>query len=188
MKTLIIHPEDSTTTFLDPIYAGIPNQTRIQGGYSKEEVLDLIQAHDRVLMMGHGTPLGLLSMNKFTIQNSGWPSYIIDEQAVELLQAKKDSLFIWCHADQYVREFGLSGFFTGMFVSEVGEAIAYGLPRVSQKEVDESNAYFAAIVSQYLHLPIPELYQQVKASYGQLAQAGNPVAQYNHERLYFNTN
>jgi len=187
MNTVIIHPEDSTTTFLDPIYAGIPNQTRIQGGYSKEEVLDLIQAHDRVLMMGHGTPLGLLSMNKFPIQNSGWPSYIIDEQAVGLLQAKNDSLFIWCHADQYVREFGLSGFFTGMFVSEVGEAIAYGLPKVSQKEVDESNDYFAAIVSQYLHLPIPELYQQVKASYGQLAQAGNPVAQYNHERLYYST-
>ena len=74
-----------------------------------------------------------------------------------------------------------------MFVSEVGEAIAYGLPKVSQKEVDESNDYFAAIVSQYLHLPIPELYQQVKASYGQLAQAGNPVAQYNHERLYYST-
>ncbi len=187
MNTVIIHPEDPSTTFLDPIYANIPNQTRIQGNRSKEEVLDLIQAHDRVLMMGHGTSLGLLSMGKFQVKSFGWPSYIIDEQAVELLQAKNDSLFIWCHADQYVREFGLKGFFTGMFVSEVGEAIAYGLPKVSQKEVDESNDYFAALVSQYLHLPIPELYRQVKASYGQLAQAGNPVAQYNHERLYYTT-
>ncbi len=188
MSTLIIHPEDPSTTFLDPIYAGIPNQTRIQGHRSKEEVLDLIQVHDRVLMMGHGSPLGLMSMNKFTIQNFGWPTYIIDEKAVELLQAKKDSLFIWCHADQYVNEFGLSGFFTGMFVSEVGEAIAYGLPGVSQKEVDESNACFAEVVSQCLHLPIPALWQQVRLSYGQLAQAGNHVAQYNHERLYYRTN
>jgi hypothetical protein len=185
MNTLIIHPEDPTTTFLDPIYAGIPNQTRIQGNRSKEEVLDLIQAHDRVLMMGHGTSLGLLSMGKFPVNSFGWSAYIIDEQAVGLLRAKKDSLFIWCHADQYVREFGLAGFFTGIFVSEVGEAIAYGLPRVSQEQVDESNACFAEVVSQCLHMPIPELWQQVRLGYGQLAQAGNPVAHYNHERLYF---
>lgn len=184
MKTLIIHPEDSTTTFLDPIYAGIPNQTRIQGNRSKEEVLDLIQAHDRVLMMGHGSPLGLLSMNKFTIRNFGWSSYIIDKKAVQLLQAKKDSLFIWCNADQFVREYGLSGFFTGMFVSEVGEAITCGLEEVSQEQVDESNAHFVKVVSQNLHLPIPQLWQQVSLHYGKLAQAGNFVAQYNHERLY----
>lgn len=185
MNTLIIHPEDSTTTFLDPIYRDIPNQTRIQGHRSKEEVLDLIQAHDRVLMMGHGTSLGLLSMNKFTIRNFGWSFYIIDEMAVRLLQAKKDSLFIWCHADQFVGEYALSGFFTGMFVSEVGEANTYGLPGVSQEQVDESNARFAEVVSQCLHLPILALWQQVRLGYGQLAQAGNPVAQYNHERLYY---
>ena len=188
MNTLIIHPEDPTTTFLDFIYAGIPNQTRIQGNRSKEEVLDLIQAHDRVLMMGHGSPLGLMSMNKFSIQNFGWPTYIIDEKAVGLLRAKNDSLFIWCHADQYVNEFGLKGFFTGMFVSEVGEAIIYGLPKVSQEQVDESNACFAQVVSQCLRLPIPELWQQVRLGYGQLAQAGNPVAQYNHERLCYSPN
>jgi hypothetical protein len=188
MNTLIIHPEDPTTTFLDPIYAGIPNQTRIQGNRSKEEVLGLIQGHDRVLMMGHGTSLGLLSMGKFQVNSFGWPTYIIDEKAVELLQAKKDSLFIWCHADQYVSEFDLAGFFTGMFVSEVGEAITYGLPKVSQVQVDESNACFAEVVSQCLHLPIPKLWEQVRLSYGQLAQAGNPVAQYNHERLYYTPN
>jgi len=188
MNTLIIHPEDQTTTFLNPIYAGIANQTHIQGNRSKEEVLDLIQTHDRVLMMGHGTSLGLLSMGKFEVKSFGWPSYIIDEQAVELLQTKNDSLFIWCHADQYVNEFGLKGFFTGMFVSEVGEAIAYGLPGVSQMEVDESNACFAEVVSHYLHLPIPALWQQVRIGYGQLAQVGNPVAQYNLERLYYTPN
>ena len=188
MKTLIIHPEDSTTTFLNSIYAGIPNQTRIQGNRSKEEVLDLIQAHDRVLMMGHGTSLGLLSMGKFQVRSCGWSGYIIDEKAVELLHAKKDSLFIWCHADQFVHEFGLKGFFTGMFVSEVGEAVTYGIAGVSQEQVDESNARFAEVVSQCIQLPIPALWQQVRLGYGQLAQAGNPVAQYNHERLYYTPN
>jgi len=187
MKTLIIHPEDPTTTFLDPIYAGIPNQTRVQGNCSKEEVLDLIQAHDRVLMMGHGSPLGLMSMNKFTIQNFGWSSYIIDEKAVRLLKAKKESLFIWCHADSFLEYHkGLPGFYTGMFISEVGEAEQYGVHGVSQEEVDESNHLFSREVEKAIHLPAAELCRQVKKGYGQLAAAGNPIAAYNCERLYFN--
>ena len=186
MKTLIIHPEDPTTTFLDPIYTDIPNQTRVQGNSSKEEVLDLIRAHDRVLMMGHGSPLGLLSMGKFAIQNFGWSSYIIDEKAVRLLKAKKESLFIWCHADKYANEFDLSGFLTGMFISEVGEAEAHGLPGVSQEEVDLSNRVFSQEVAKAIHLPAAALCQQVKERYGELAAAGNPIAAYNCERLYFN--
>jgi hypothetical protein len=42
MKTLIVHPEDQTTVFLNPIYARIPNQTCLQANSSKEEVLDMI--------------------------------------------------------------------------------------------------------------------------------------------------
>jgi hypothetical protein len=188
MKTLIVHPEDQTTVFLNPIYARIPNQTCLQANSSKEEVLDMIQTHDRVLMMGHGSPYGLLAMDKFTNRNYKWPLYVIDEHAVSLLRAKKDSLFIWCHADQYVREFQLSGFFCGMFVSSVEEAITYELTGVTQNQVDESNDCFAEQVSLAVHLPIRELWQQVKEGYGQLAESGNPVAQYNHERLYYHCN
>jgi len=65
MKTLIIHPEDSSTTFLDIVYESIPNKTVITGGVSKAQVQQLIREHDRVMMMGHGSPGGLFGVGKF---------------------------------------------------------------------------------------------------------------------------
>ena len=56
MSTLIIHPDDSSTTFLERVYAPIEDKTVITGGYSKREVSQMIQEHDRVMMMGHGSP------------------------------------------------------------------------------------------------------------------------------------
>lgn len=188
MKTLIIHPEDPTTTFLDPIYADIPNQTLVQGNCSKKEVLSLIQEHDRILMMGHGCSAGLLAMGKFKIEfgDMWWP-YVVDDEAVELLRTKKENLFIWCHADSFLGYHkGLPGFYTGMFISEVGEAEQYGVQGVTQEEVDLSNRVFSQEVAKAIHLPAAELCRQVKKGYGQLAAAGNPIAAYNCERLYFN--
>jgi hypothetical protein len=58
MKTLVIHPEDKTTEFLTTIYANLNNKTVIKGGISKSELRELIEAHDRILMLGHGAPFG----------------------------------------------------------------------------------------------------------------------------------
>ena len=41
MKTLIIHPADPSTSFLDIVYAPIENKTVITGGVSKTEVQQL---------------------------------------------------------------------------------------------------------------------------------------------------
>lgn len=55
-KTLIIHPSDPSTSFLNVVYESIPNKTVITGGITKSEVQQLIREHDRVMMMGHGSP------------------------------------------------------------------------------------------------------------------------------------
>ena len=60
MKTLIIHPQDPSTTFLSPIYANLRNKTVIKSGITKSELRELIVSHDRVLMLGHGSPYGNL--------------------------------------------------------------------------------------------------------------------------------
>jgi len=65
MKDLIIHPDDPTTTFLSQIYAQLTNKTVIRGGISKSEIPKLIESHDRVLLLGHGSPYGLLSQGQF---------------------------------------------------------------------------------------------------------------------------
>jgi len=123
MHTLIIHPKDRTTIFLELVYGAIPDKTIITGGVSKEQVKKLIQSHERVMMLGHGSPSGLFSVGCFPETNG----YIIDYSMVELLVQKRDNVFIWCNSDSFVNLYGLKGFYSGMFISEVDEADYCGL-------------------------------------------------------------
>ena len=43
MKTLIIHPHDESTQFLDIVYNPIPNKTIITGGVTQKELIKLIE-------------------------------------------------------------------------------------------------------------------------------------------------
>ncbi len=181
MKTLIIHPEDDSTSFLDIIYKPIQDKTIISGGLSKMEVMKMIESHDRVMMMGHGSPNGLFSVGQFQTNNG----YIIDSSMVPLLKEKNNSVFIWCNADKFVDFYRLKGFYSGMFISEVGEATYCGLPGTPQDVVDESNYGFCEIVSKYVNEDTKSIYENVLKEYGEIAEE-NPVALYNHKRLYIN--
>ena len=179
MKTLIVHPEDDSTKFLDIVYAPIENKTLVTGGISKTDLMMLIQEHDRVMMMGHGSPGGLFGVGKF--KNCG--AYIIDQSMVPYLKSKKDNVFIWCNADKFVDTFELSGFYSGMFISETGEAAYCGLPGTKQDVVDESNYGFVNIIAKYINDDKELIHENVKNEYGLIAET-NPVALYNNNRLY----
>lgn len=179
MKTLIIHPEDASTSFLDIVYTPIEDKTIITGGVSKTDVIKLINEHDRIMMMGHGSPGGLFSVGKFP----GSGAYIIDQTIVPYLKNKDNSVFIWCNADRFVDVFGLKGFYSGMFISEVGEAYYCGLPGTEQDQVDESNYGFCNIISKYINNDKNIMYENVTKEYGLIAEQ-NPVAFYNNNRLY----
>jgi len=178
MSTLIIHPEDSTTTFLTPIYSGIKEKTVITGGVTKKELIREIEAHDRIMMMGHGSPSGLISVGKFKCQHD---LYIIDEDTVPYLSTKTDSVFIWCYADRFVNRHRLNGFFSGMFISEVGEAQYLNIP-ADEKMIVESNNKFSSIVSENIHEKSDVLLEKVKTEYGKIIHY-NPIANYNYLRL-----
>jgi hypothetical protein len=179
MKTLIIHPEDVSTSFLDIVYAPVENKTIITGGVSKTDVIKLIMEHDRIMMMGHGSPGGLFAVGKFF----GSGAYIIDQSIVPYLRNKDNSVFIWCNADKFVDTFGLKGFYSGMFISEVGEAYYCGLPGTEQEQVDESNYGFCNIISKYINDDKNIIHENVTKEYGLIAEQ-NPVALYNNNRLY----
>jgi hypothetical protein len=100
-----------------------------------------------------------------------------------LLSQKKDNVYIWCNADQFVKRHELGGFYSGMFISEVGEASYCGLPGTSQDIVDESNFSFCHILSEYINENKNVIYDNVRMKYGLIAE-NNPVALYNHKRLY----
>lgn len=173
-KTLVIHPHDETTHFLKPIYENIPNKTVITGGLFVDEVNKLIYNHDQIIMLGHGSPSGLFGIN---FQRS----YVVGEDQVELLQ-DKECIFIWCHANKFVEKHNLKGLYSGMFVSEVGEALMYKL-KGDKKLITDSNNGFAFMLGSVINeMPLNEAYNQVKKDYGFLAKS-NEIANYNNERL-----
>ena len=136
MKTLVIHPHDPTTEFLKPVYEHVPDRAVITGGVTREELGALIDSHDRIMMMGHGSPAGLLAVGQFP----GAGIFIVDHRLMPVLEKKKNSIFIWCNADHFVEYYELDGFYSGMFVSEVHEAGMMGLTDIDQVLVDQSNA------------------------------------------------
>ena len=179
MKTLIIHPKDPTTDFLSPIYASLNYKTVITGGITKSALRELIEAHDRILCMGHGSPYGLLSRGQFI--ESGL--YIVDESMVTSLKNKSNSIFIWCYADQFVHRHGLSGFCTGMFISELGEADYWGFENIDQAVINQSNERFSTVISKYIAEPLYDIYSNVLFQYRVLAKV-NPIALFNLNRLF----
>jgi len=187
MKTLVIHPQDKSTDFLTPIYMNLKSfpdfedVTIIRGGMTRADVDQEIIKHDRIMMMGHGSPGGLFAVGQF-IDSQG---YIISHGTADILK-DKECIFIWCNADRFVETHTLKGLYSGMFISEVGEANYCGLPGTPQDIVDESNDVFAKELGLVAERSLSEMYECIKNSYGILAE-GNPVAEYNHNRLYLNS-
>jgi len=196
MKTLIVHPKDHSTTFLDIVYKDIPDQTLITGGITKTELKELIKSHDRVMMMGHGSPHGLFAVGQFKSEgfNFGGSGYIIDREMVPLLAEKEHNVYIWCWASTFVENNDLKGFSSGMFISEVGEAmycakdpsndemLKIKLSTATQEEVDNSNYGFVDIVNKYINEQSNVIYDNVMKEYGLIAEE-NAVATYNHNRI-----
>lgn len=181
MKTLIIHPDDCSTDFLRAVYAGLENLTVVTGGISVEEVHQMIVEHDRVIMLGHGTPQGLMSMWNFTSSASSF--FVVDERIAKELAKKENNIYIWCYASDFVKTHGLKGFCSGMFISELLEAEVMGVHNQSQEAVDAQCKYFCDVVGAVANKPANEIYEHVSREYGKWIDQC-PITKYNHERLY----
>ena len=250
MKRLVIHPEDKSTDFLKPIYHGRSDTTVITGGCEKADVEDAIKSHDHIIMLGHGTPQGLLAMGKFnrkytpavkpstairsfanggpieqehiksfyhpdpTVQDDlpllslpsseddwfadrqvgAYSSYasapitgnVIDDDTADLLRTKKLTA-IWCNADQYMEWNELDGFYTGMFISDEGEARMIGTADTDKWQVEESNYGFVEVVRRHLDQEDAILHSAIMRFYGPMAER-NSVAKYNLKRIYAHKN
>ena len=177
MKTLVIHPDDRSTDFLKPIYKHIIDKTVVVSqDQIQTDINSMIDNHDRVIMLGHGSTRGLFGI--------GFDSdYIIDNTNVDYLLKKKDNIFIWCNADVFVTTHKLKGLYSGMFISEVGEAYAYKIQPANQDIIDSSNDRFARILGSALEHNLSTTYSHLKQEYTKVANS-NIVAKYNNDRLY----
>ena len=167
MKTLVIHPKDSSTHFLSEIYSD-KNWNVININTSNKILKEQIKTHDRIVMLGHGTEKGLLGFDKF----------VIDSNLVYLLRDKM-CVCIWCNADMFVKKYGLKGFYTGMIISEYEEAIIHCIPTNSHW-IAESNTDLSLAIKN--SIDDENMLEKAKLLY----EGNSSVVEFNRNNLYYN--
>jgi phosphomannomutase len=169
MRILVIHPADPSTDFLKVIYEGLDCNI-INTNISHKSIKEQIRQHDRILIMGHGYHGGLFGFNRI----------MLDSTFVDLLRKFDNNVYIWCNADKFVERYDLKGFYTGMIISEMIEALQYSiLP--SDEQIDESNKLFAQSIKNSITSEPYLLKEQVQKEYSQLE---NPVINFNQINIY----
>lgn len=167
-ETLVIHPDDPTTDFLSEIYKGKGFNVIDDPFTGNDTIAELIKDHKRIIALGHGSEAGLFGGFEMLI-NSSLVSLLMD----------KELICIWCNADQFMKEHQLKGFYSGMFISEVQEAMIYGV-NTDQATVTQSNKLFANILGRYIDGD-GDVLENVKAEY---FIENDPVITFNRDRLY----
>jgi hypothetical protein len=170
-KTLVIHPKDRTTEMLKLIYKDRDFTVLNDTDVSDYELMKLIDEHDRIIMLGHGTPSGLL--------NPGFGGYIIDSYYASVLR-EKETISVWCHSDQFFRKHGIKGFHTGMIISEVYEAQAVlGKTPLTEEETWDNMVMFSEIIAKCIDFPPEQMKDYVLKHY----VGDDEVTQYNRSNI-----
>lgn len=167
MKTLVIHPDDYSTSFLSEIYKD-KDWTIISGRVSNSALRTALREHDRIIMMGHGCALGLFDSSYHSI---------IDSSDVQILR-EKHCIGIWCNADQFFEKYKLKGLYTGMIISEISEAVDCCVTTTAE-DIIKSNKLFA----KSMKLGISDDgfdYDKIVESY----QGDSPTIEFNKCRIY----
>ena len=165
-KTLVIHPSDRSTDFLKLIYKDKDYDFINDRDITREEIIKAIESHDRIIMLGHGTPSGLM----FTpITNS-----------LGSLLKTKETITIWCNSDIYALRHGLKGFHTGMIISEVYEAqYVLGCKPLNAKETLENMERFAKAVGECIEESPRDMQKYILEHY----TGDDMVTQFNRSRI-----
>lgn len=169
MKTLVIHPKDYSTDFLSAIYKNKEVEL-IDLKVSQGKLESAIRAHDRVIMLGHGDPMGMY----------GFGEYVIKKSTAFYLRQKPQSIYIWCYASDFMKKHALKGFGTGMFISEYEEAMLLCI-KPDYVQIQHSNDFFAKTLNEILDKPVSKIYSDMKKIY---TEENNQTITYNSDRLY----
>ena len=120
---IVIHMDSmKDTARLKRLYDGLDNVTLLYNK-SREEIEDALSTNDDkiVMCLGHGSRYGLFSHD--------WHGNVIDHRNAHLLK-DRFVIGIWCYAAEFADRVGLHGYFTSMFISNMGEALCHGFPMI----------------------------------------------------------
>lgn len=170
MSTLVIHPTDRTTDCLKAVYSGI-DATVINDTSNADELYELIKAADRTICVGHGLPGGLIGTGL---------RICVDKRHADLFKKQPDNVYVWCYATQFLKDNSLSGFATGMFISEMMEARILNVV-AHNEDIEYGNDLFASIVGEGVRLGLSP--EQIAVNVIEQYVGDNDVVRYNKPLL-----
>lgn len=184
-NVLVIHPDDRSTDFLKLIYDGkgydvINFKDAFKGDALKnhpdecrEFVREQIRLHDKIIMLGHGTPNGLL--------NPRVGGYIVDDSFADMLR-DKEVVSIWCYSDMFFKRNNIFNkqFHTGMIISEVLEQLLM-LERVylDYNQQLENMELFGKVVGECIEESPEKMKEYILSHY----VGDDPVTKFNRKNI-----
>lgn len=124
------------------IYEGLNGDILINP--NKGQVKSLIRTYPNrpLILIGHGTENGLF--------NKDWNGYVVDSNIVDMLRKIPCIIGVWCYAGNFADRYGLTGFFTSMFISTEEEAACYGFPNVTPEDIKQENILFSKRINKLI--------------------------------------
>lgn len=165
--TLVIHPKDETTVMLDYVYEGKGFDVINDPDFSRADLKEAIEKHDRIIMLGHGAGIGLAHPDAIHYGRPGKDGnfLIVDDSLAETLRGK-NSISMWCHSDQYFLRNNLPGFHTGMIISEEMEAVMMlGECPLSEKELFDNMVYLSRLLGDCLDMEPRKMREYILSRY-----------------------
>lgn len=171
--TLVMHLDDPSTVMLGQVYDGKGwDVIRSKHGISDKDLAAIVDRHDRLVFLGHGTSGGLIG-------------FFGGEMAKHI--EDKKVFAIWCNADGYFNRYGIGKgqFVTGNMPSEVWECSYAGCGHISKQLMLDNITYWsklcADVTEDCLEGKVKESVDYVRKNY--LEKYGNhPVSIYNAKR------
>ena len=99
--------------------------------------LAISNEQDTLLFCGHGSSYGLFAPNSLC-------EYILHQENVRQIKAK-NIIGVSCYAKEFAKRNNLHGFFTDMFISNINEAVDYGVCATIEDIYESANIIFSII-------------------------------------------
>ncbi len=183
--TLVIHPKDPTTDCLSVIYKGRGWDVIRDFNTPVDEIARQIVRHDRIILLGHGSPAGLMAGSLIRRADGKEVFNRFSRLIVNALHApilrEKETVSIWCNSDAFFRTFKAGhGLHTGMIISEVGEELfCLGEAVLNETEMARNMELFCGAFAKYIDMPPKEMRQKVLEEY----VGDDKVTRFNRERI-----
>ena len=163
MKTLVIHPYDTTTLVLENVYHNADVDVLHRSDLTRQDVENAIDAggYDRLVLLGHGTPEGLY--------NFATNDYVFDRGTYrdKVLPRNIEVIAVWCNANDFFLHFDEpeNVFATGMFISELREAKDYFLHEATEETIYNQFVLFSKVLRTAAYLPIKDVRNYIEKNY-----------------------